>query len=109
LEDLRAQGLLEGRLAICSVPARDLALPDALMPWAMLLFDHETRGPAFLNGLVFAAAAEPQPAVTLTEVAGTSSALLTLEWLPPERGPWNGVRSGQVKRAALAIEAAFSR
>ena len=44
VEDLRAGGLLENNLAIVSVPAADLALPDAeLMIFAMLLFDHPLK------------------------------------------------------------------
>ncbi len=108
LEDLRSQGLLEGRRAVCAVRAGDLALGDGLMLWAMLLFDHPARGAAFWEGLVFAVPPEPAPVVAVTEVVSTGGALLSLEWLPPEKGPWTGVRAAQVKRAALAIEAAFA-
>ncbi|MBI5246447.1 MAG: hypothetical protein HY923_04650 [Elusimicrobia bacterium] len=123
VEDLRAGGLLENNLAIVSVPAAGLALPDAeLMIFAMLLFDHPLKGPSgmsvvnlalwkdkLLTGLSFAAPGEPEPAVKLTGDEETGKAMLTLEWLPPDSGDWRGVRAGQVKRAALAIEEAYKR
>lgn len=99
LEDLRAQGLLEGHVAICAAKAADLALSGELA-WALALFDHDHRGAGFWDGVVFHAPGEPAPAVSVAAVASTGGALLTLEWLAP-------VSAAQVKRAAQAVEKAY--
>ena len=121
LAELRSQGVVEDNLVVCSAPAAGLALPDTLMLWAILLFDHPmlgVRGRApqelegwrdkLLAGLVFAEPSEPRPKIKMTVESATWNVLLAIEWLPPQDGSWNGVRSSQVKRAALAIEAAYA-
>jgi len=100
LEDLRAQGLLEGRLAVCSVRAADLALPAAELPWAIVMFDHDHRGGGFWDKVSFHVPGEPAPGVSVAAVESTGGALLTLEWLAP-------VSAAQIKRAALAAEKAY--
>ncbi len=100
LEDLRAQGLLEGHAAFCSPKAADLALPAGELAWAMALFDHDHRGPGFWDKVLFHAPGEPVPGVSVAAVASTGGALLTLEWLVP-------VSAAQVRRAALAVEKSY--
>lgn len=102
MEDLRAQGALDGQLALVSLKAADLAMPGGELPWALALFDHDHRGPGFWDKVRFHMPGEPAPGVHVAAVASTGGALLTLEWLAP-------VSADQVKRAALAAEDAYFR
>lgn len=100
LEDLKAQGALEGHLALVATKAVELAMPKGELPWALALFDHDHRGPGFWDKVAFHMPGEPRPGVVVSAVQKTGGALLTLEWLQP-------VSADQVKRAALAAEAAY--
>lgn len=100
LEDLKAQGALDGTLALCALKAEDLAMPAGDLAWAMALFDHDHRGPGFWDKVAFHMPGEPRPGVHVAAVESTGGALLTLEWLTP-------VSADQVKRAAVAAEDAY--
>lgn len=121
LAGLKSAGALEGSLAVCSDRAATLALPDTLMIHALLLYCHRIpgikgRGPTraeladwrnrWLAGVTFAQAGEPEPKTELTADAQSDEVMLQVTWSPAAGRDWRGVRSAQVKRVALAVEAA---
>ena len=118
------QGMGGDQLMVCSEAAGDLLLPDTLMTWGMIVFDHAIRGKEgvkrsaeelkawsreLTGGLDFASGAEPEPEISMTMDEQEWRVTLMAQWMPPQSGPWNGVRSGQVRRVALALEAAYER